>query len=66
MERSSGAAARLNHLVAGHAGIVQRVLEGQAPANILALLRQTFGLTYDSWGKDAFGGEYPWLARERR
>jgi toluene monooxygenase system protein A len=51
---------------AGHAGLVQRVLEGKAPANILALLRQTFGLTYDSWGKDAFGGEYPWLARAPR
>jgi toluene monooxygenase system protein A len=51
---------------AGHAGLVQRVLEGKAPPNILALLRQTFGLTYDSWGKDAFGGAYPWLARERR
>ena len=51
---------------AGHAGLVQRVLEGKAPANILALLRQTFRLTYDSWGKDAFGGDYPWLAREPR
>jgi len=45
---------------------VQRVLEGKAPANILALLRQTFGLTFDSWGKDAFGGAYPWLTREPR
>jgi len=48
-----------------HAGIVQRVLQGEAPANLLALVRQSFGLSYDSWGKDAFGGEYPWLARER-
>ncbi len=51
---------------AGHAGLVQRVLEGKAPANLLALLRQTFGLTHDSWGKDAFGGTYPWLTREPR
>jgi toluene monooxygenase system protein A len=50
---------------AAHAGIVQRVLEGQAPANLLALLRQTFGLDYETWGKDAFGGDYPWLGRER-
>jgi toluene monooxygenase system protein A len=50
---------------AAHAGIVQRVLQGQAPANLLALVRQSFGLTHDSWGKDAFGGEYPWLVRER-
>ena len=50
---------------AGHAGIVQRVLEGKAPANILALLRESVGLSFDDWGKDAFGGEYPWLVRER-
>ena len=50
---------------AAHAGIVQRVLAGEAPANLLALLRQNFGLDYDSWGKDAFGGDYPWLERER-
>ena len=51
---------------AAHKGIVQQVLDGEAPANILALLRQTFGLTYDTWGKDAFGGEYPWLDRVSR
>jgi toluene monooxygenase system protein A len=51
---------------AAHKGIVRRVLDGEAPANLLALLRQTFGLTFDTWGKDAFGGEYPWLRREPR
>jgi toluene monooxygenase system protein A len=51
---------------ASHKGVVQRVLEGNAPANLLALLRQTFGLTYDSWGKDAYGGNYPWLPRVSR
>jgi toluene monooxygenase system protein A len=51
---------------ASHKGIVQQVLEGTAPANILALLRETFGLSYETWGKDAFGGEYPWLDRAAR
>jgi toluene monooxygenase system protein A len=51
---------------AAHKGIVQRVLDGEAPANLLALLRQTFGLRYETWGKDAFGGVYPWLGREAR
>jgi toluene monooxygenase system protein A len=51
---------------AAHKGIVQQVLEGKAPANLLALVRQTFGLSFDTWGKDAFGGEYPWLGRVPR
>jgi toluene monooxygenase system protein A len=51
---------------AAHKGIVQRVLDGEAPANLLALLRQTFGLRYETWGKDACGGAYPWLEREAR
>jgi toluene monooxygenase system protein A len=51
---------------AAHKGIVQRVLDGEAPANILALLRQTFGLRYETWGKDAQGGDYPWLERGKK
>lgn len=51
---------------ASHKGLVQQVLDGEAPANVLALLRQKFGLTYDTWGKDAVRGEYPWLHRAER
>lgn len=53
---------------AGHRGLVQRVLDGEAPGNLMALLRYC-GLEYETWGKDVFGGDYPWLerpARERR
>lgn len=51
---------------AAHKGVVKRVLDGEAPANLLALLRTTFGLRYETWGKDAFAGEYPWLGRVAR
>jgi toluene monooxygenase system protein A len=50
---------------AGHKDVVKRVLAGEAPANLVALLRQYFGLTFADWGKDAYGGVYPWLVRER-
>ena len=50
---------------AGHQNVVNRVLAGEAPANLIALVRQYFGLRHETWGKDAFGGEYPWLARKR-
>ena len=51
---------------AAHKGVVRRVLDGEAPANLLALVRQSFGLSYDDWGKDACGGQYPWLDRGHR
>ena len=41
------------------------MLAGEAPANLVALVQQYFGLRYETWGKDAFGGRYPWLERER-
>jgi toluene monooxygenase system protein A len=50
---------------AAHKGIVQRVLDGEAPANLVALLRKSFGLELATWGKDAFAGRYPWLERSR-
>lgn len=50
---------------AGHDNLVKRVLGGEAPANLVAMLRY-FGLDYATWGKDVFGGEYPWLRRDRR
>jgi len=48
---------------ASHKDVVRRVLAGEAPANLIALCRRYFGLDHDSWGKDAFQGRYPWLAR---
>jgi toluene monooxygenase system protein A len=48
---------------AGHQDVVARVLAGQAPANLIALVQRYFGLDYHSWGKDAFGGVYPFVAR---
>jgi toluene monooxygenase system protein A len=45
---------------AKHAGVVERILAGQAPANLLGLLRY-FGLTEQSWGRDVATGMYPFL-----
>jgi toluene monooxygenase system protein A len=50
---------------AAHKDVVARVLAGEAPANLITLVQQYFGLHHDSWGKDAFRGEYPWLERAR-
>lgn len=48
---------------AHHKDIVSRVLAGEAPGNVMKLISKYFSLDYDSWGKDAFGGEYSWLKR---
>jgi toluene monooxygenase system protein A len=48
---------------AGHTEIVKRVLAGEAPGNLVALLQQYFGLSYDDWGKDAYRGRYPWMTK---
>lgn len=45
---------------ASHRGIDDRVLEGAAPADLEGLL-DYFGLTPETRGRDAFGGDYPWL-----
>jgi toluene monooxygenase system protein A len=50
----------------GHKDVVKRVLAGEAPGNLVAMLQGYFGLTYDDWGKDAHRGEYPWLQRTKR
>jgi toluene monooxygenase system protein A len=47
-----------------HRTVVGRILAGEAPANLIALLQRYFDLSPATWGKDAFGGEYPWLTRE--
>jgi toluene monooxygenase system protein A len=50
---------------ASHKDIVKRVLAGDAPGNVLALITRYFGLTFDDWGKDAHGGVYDWLPRPK-
>jgi toluene monooxygenase system protein A len=50
---------------AAHKDVVMRIVGGEAPANLLELLRCYFGLTQDVWGKDAFRGDYPWLRRSK-
>ena len=49
-----------------HKDVVRRVLAGEAPANLVAMLRQYFGLDYHSWGKDAHGGRYAFIERRSR
>ncbi len=51
---------------AAHKDVVKRVLAGEAPANLIALLRSYFGLDHSTWGRDLFGGDYPWIDRRRR
>ncbi len=45
---------------AAHQGVVERILAGRAPANLLELLRY-FGLSESSWGRDVQGGDYEFL-----
>lgn len=51
---------------ADHRGVVKRVLAGEAPANLIEMVRRYFGLGFDNWGKDVCGGDYPWLVRPPR
>ncbi len=46
-----------------HLDIVNRVLIGEAPGNLMAMLTQYMGLNFDTWGKDSFQGVYPWVKR---
>jgi toluene monooxygenase system protein A len=48
---------------APHDDVVKRVLHGEAPANLLAILTQYFGLRYETWGKDLYAGRYSWIDR---
>jgi toluene monooxygenase system protein A len=50
---------------AAHKDVVKRVLAGEAPANLIALLVRYFGLTHETWGKDVVGGDYPWMNRRK-
>jgi toluene monooxygenase system protein A len=51
---------------ARHKDVVKRVLAGEAPGNLVALLQRYFGLTYHDWGKDVAGGDYPFIVRSSR
>ncbi|HKU39019.1 MAG TPA: hypothetical protein VJR89_12750 [Polyangiales bacterium] len=53
------------HRYVAHKDLVKRVLAGEAPGNLMAMLVDYFGLDFDSWGKDAARGDYAWLARQR-
>src|SRR6187399_790800 len=46
---------------AAHRTVVERILAGEAPANLIELVRDYFGLTEATWGKDAQRGRYPFL-----
>lgn len=46
---------------AHHKDVVKRILAGEAPANLVELVRTYFGLQRNGWGKDAYGGRYGWL-----
>ena len=48
---------------AAHKDVVKRVLAGEAPGNLVAILTQYFGLTQETWGRDAQRGHYDWLVR---
>ena len=48
---------------ASHRDVVKRVLAGEAPGNLAAILTQYFGLTQQTWGRDVHGGRYDWLVR---
>ncbi|MCI0606608.1 toluene monooxygenase [bacterium] len=48
-----------------HKDVVKRILAGEAPANLLELLRKYFSLTQEMWGKDVEQGNYNWLQRSR-
>jgi toluene monooxygenase system protein A len=50
---------------AGHKDLVKRVLDGEAPPNIVAMVRKYFGLDYNDWGKDVYGGRYRFIERRR-
>jgi toluene monooxygenase system protein A len=48
---------------ANHVDVAHRILAGNAPANVIQLVTEYFGLTQETWGKDAHGGSYAWLTK---
>ena len=51
---------------AAHKDVVMRILHGEAPANLIELVRKYFSLSQDSWGKDIMRGRYPWLSGDHQ
>ena len=51
------------HRYSNHKNIVDRVLANEAPGNLIAMLRNYFGLKYEDWGRDLHQGDYPWMER---
>lgn len=51
---------------ASHMNVVDRILAGQGPANLIQLLGEYFQLTANTWGKDCYGGDYPWITRPKK
>jgi len=49
-----------------HKNVVKRVLAGEAPANLMAMITQYFGLNYETRGKDLYDGFYPWISRDNK
>ncbi len=47
----------------GHVDVAHRILAGDAPANVMELVTSYFGLSPETWGRDARGGKYTWTAR---
>jgi toluene monooxygenase system protein A len=50
---------------ADHKGVVNRMLAGEAPANMVKLTRTYFEVTPEVRGKDMLRGRYPWLRAHR-
>jgi toluene monooxygenase system protein A len=50
---------------ADHKGVVNRMLAGEAPANVVKLTRTYFEVTPEVRGKDMLRGRYPWLRAHR-
>ena len=48
-----------------HKGVVNRILAGEAPANVVKLIRTYFQVTPEVRGKDMLRGRYPWLRAHR-
>jgi toluene monooxygenase system protein A len=47
-----------------HRSVVHRILSGEAPANLLSLVRNYFDLAESERGKDVRAGAYPWLRED--
>jgi len=51
---------------AAHRDVVERILSGEAPANLIELVTRYFDLPPERWGRDVQRGRYPWLVGSRK